>query len=661
MLIALLLGSITAFACAAPSARAEDDPALPEGARWEVQQPDAPLPAGINLPGFKPEVDFKYPIGFTGIADDARVPVVCLQKYNPFKEYKRNDNCTILGGAIYRRDIIPATAKKIVGSATDSYGDDAKKSAVASMEKMMGAVTWAWTTPLFNPQLAKVTQAQGTGKDAVCEGPETTTREGLVGDKCYQVVTPLRSMQKDFDPIIGGLMVLAILIGCARVSIEMRADGLLAVLRAIATTIVVAGLLAVVVQVVLAITDSLTVSIMASAPGPNDPGLQNVAAMGEVLKSPQFAGIGLIAVLVIGLLVMFAAAAQIALMVFRMAVIPALVVFAPVAAATSSTQVGAQWLKKSLMYLLAFVIYKPVAAATYVLGLRLLSFSGSTEQLKGPQGEVWAITQVIAAGTLMLLTVALLPVLLKFLVPVAGAGMSSMFSGAAVAGGVAAGAVAVGSAVGSSGVLSGAGMAARGAATAGAPMAGGPVGAAGTGAPATGSGTGGSAGTAGGGSPTGAASTTSTAGAASTTSTAGAAGGEGTGAVKQPAGELEGSPAGAGDRPALDPPPGEGGGDVVKSPARAHGPGSGWGETGAGSSGGAGPQGAGSSGTGSGSAEPGVAGPTGPAGQSGPAGSSGPAGATGSGGTARGGVGRGVGTGFGDVGTRMMDEEPGDV
>ncbi|WP_141211173.1 hypothetical protein [Enemella dayhoffiae] len=547
----------------------------------------------------------EYPV--TGALDPVEVP--CLKKYKPLSP--QYSACVQLALKAQRSEMAKDAAQSLVSGTKDSFGEDAKRSAVASMLTMMGAVTWAWTTPMFNPKVAEVKGSQGTGKDAVCDGPEATTRVGLVGDKCYQPVTPIRSIQRDFDPIIAGLMVLAILIGCAKVSIQLRGDGLVDIARAIATTIVVAGLLAIVVQVVLSITDSLAISLMAGAPGPNDPGLQNVAAMGEVMKSPEFGGIGLVGMLVMSFLVIFAAVAQIAMMILRMAVIPALVVFAPIAASTSSTRIGSQWLQKTLMYLLAFVIYKPVAAATYVLGLRMLAFAGSSEQLKGPQGEVAAIVQVIGAGVLMFLTVALMPVLLKFLVPVAGAGMSSMFSGAAVAGGVATGAVALGSmaSAGGSSAASGAGMASSGAASGGRMMAGA---AAGGGVSAGGSGSVSGTGPAGsgGGAPSGAASVPPETGSE-------AKGAQGAGASSDPgASDGGGELSGSGPRPELESGTGAGDGSAVEpSPARPmSGSGSAGGSEPSGSAPPAGVTGTGSRGSGASSgSEPAAAGSSAPA------------------------------------------------
>lgn len=143
-------------------------------------------------------------------------------------------------------------------------------------------------------------------------------------------------------------------------------------------------------------------------------------------------------------------------MLVRGVMIAILVAFLPVLAASSASESGDQAWKKAQGYLLAFLLFKPVAAVILALGLLMIATPPDFADLD----EAGVSLFQAMTGIMTLIMVALaLPTLIKFVVPVAAAGTSAAFSGGAVA----AGAVAAGAAVVAIGATGGAAAAGAGA------------------------------------------------------------------------------------------------------------------------------------------------------------------------------------------------------
>lgn len=142
--------------------------------------------------------------------------------------------------------------------------------------------------------------------------------------------------------------------------------------------------------------------------------------------------------------------ANVLLMLVRGVMITIIMAFLPVLAASSGTEMGNQAFKKAQAYLLAFILFKPIAAVIYALGILLLKDQAPNGTSLDAYGQ--AIYQIGVGVLTLLMACALLPTLIKFIVPVAAQGVSGMFSGA----GLAAGAVAAGAAVVTLGATAGA-------------------------------------------------------------------------------------------------------------------------------------------------------------------------------------------------------------
>lgn len=143
-------------------------------------------------------------------------------------------------------------------------------------------------------------------------------------------------------------------------------------------------------------------------------------------------------------------------MLVRGVMIAILVAFLPILAASSASDAGDQAWKKAQGYLLAFLLFKPIAAVILALGLLLIGNPPTFTDLD----EAGVSLFQAMTGIMTLIMVALaLPTLIKFVVPVAAAATSAAFSGGAVA----AGAVAAGAAVVAIGATGGAAAAGAGA------------------------------------------------------------------------------------------------------------------------------------------------------------------------------------------------------
>lgn len=150
----------------------------------------------------------------------------------------------------------------------------------------------------------------------------------------------------------------------------------------------------------------------------------------------------------LGLILTCGALATFFFMLFRNVMMTISMAILPTVAAASGTEAGMQAFKKMNGWLLAFVLFKPVAAVIYALGLYFManpvSLFDSAEEALGDAGKV------LMGLAILILAALALPALIKFLVPVAAHG-SGAFSGGAALGTavtVAAGAAVIGATAG---------------------------------------------------------------------------------------------------------------------------------------------------------------------------------------------------------------------
>jgi len=146
-----------------------------------------------------------------------------------------------------------------------------------------------------------------------------------------------------------------------------------------------------------------------------------------VLAAVQQPGI----IILLGIVVIIAQVIQLGLILIRNAMIVILAGVLPLAAAAGNTQIGRQWWQKSFAWLLAFVLYKPVAALIYAASFKM----ASKDQDLATQ---------LSGIFMMLLAIFALPALMRFMVPATAAmsgGNAGAMAGAVVGAALATGAV----------------------------------------------------------------------------------------------------------------------------------------------------------------------------------------------------------------------------
>lgn len=158
--------------------------------------------------------------------------------------------------------------------------------------------------------------------------------------------------------------------------------------------------------------------------------------------------------IVAGIIAMLVSLVQICLLIVRSALSVLLAGTLPLAYSATNTQWGRQWSQKHASWLIAFVLYKPVAATIYAAAFKVTG-SALTGKL---EGVAESIVGLMSGLVLMVAALFALPAMMRLIVPAVGAASAggAMFAGAAV-GGAASGAVNMGSRMAARGGGSGGG------------------------------------------------------------------------------------------------------------------------------------------------------------------------------------------------------------
>lgn len=185
----------------------------------------------------------------------------------------------------------------------------------------------------------------------------------------------------------------------------------------------------------------------------------------KILMKSRSAGDLQIFVIVGGIIALIVSLIQICLLVVRSALSVLLAGTLPLAYSATNTQWGKQWSQKHASWLIAFVLYKPVAATIYAAAFKVTG-SALTGKL---EGAAESIVGLMSGLVLMVAALFALPAMMRLIVPAVGAASAggAMFAGAAV-GGAASGAINMGSRMAGKGGGSGGGSGAAGAGGSGA-------------------------------------------------------------------------------------------------------------------------------------------------------------------------------------------------
>ena len=204
------------------------------------------------------------------------------------------------------------------------------------------------------------------------------------------------------------LAVCGVLVGCGRMAWEQRADAGRDVVRSLVVYVAVSGAGVSVIALAVSASDQFSTWIISQSVH----GAFGVQLIGLLGLSAASSGFGAILVIILGLLALLASLLQILLMVIRGGMLVILCGILPTAAAFTGTQAGRQWFRKSIGWLIAFILYKPAAAIVYATAFRLAS-----SNVFGSGG----LLNVITGLALMLLALLALPALMRFVTPMVGA------------------------------------------------------------------------------------------------------------------------------------------------------------------------------------------------------------------------------------------------
>jgi hypothetical protein len=220
--------------------------------------------------------------------------------------------------------------------------------------------------------------------------------------------------------LVLALMVASILVAGVKLALTQRFEHVQDLAAALTRVLLVSLAAGMLTAAGVELGDAYTEWILAEA----DLDLQNMAVLEAVAGQPFI-------VLILGVVVILAQIIQLLLMLARNALLLLLVGVLPVAAAASNTMMGRQWWSKAVAWLIAWVLYKPVAATIYAASFEMAS-----------EGQDVA-TQMAGLMSILLALFAL-PAMMRFLVPAtaaAASGNAGAMAGAMVGAGVATGAV----------------------------------------------------------------------------------------------------------------------------------------------------------------------------------------------------------------------------
>ncbi len=300
------------------------------------------------------------------------------------------------------------------GAASSVAGDVVTmvaKAIVGSLLQLAAAMSTLWISVVPSPTVGDATTGSAAGTSAV--------------------------LQADLVPIVSLVVVGSIIVGGVKIAIEEQkyeqGRHLMAyIVRFVVWSTLGGGLCALLV----AASDSIADFFVAQASSGSVTFGDHVAQMlGLAASGGGAAGflVGLAGALataflaiLLGLWGLIASFIEIVIMFMRSIMLILLVGTLPLAAACSNSDMGRQWLKKSIAWIIAFACYKPAAAVLYAAAFQF-----------GVQGS--SVIGLVEGFTVLLMSVLALPAMLRFLVPLTAsltAGGSSAAAYIAGAGGM---------------------------------------------------------------------------------------------------------------------------------------------------------------------------------------------------------------------------------
>lgn len=183
-------------------------------------------------------------------------------------------------------------------------------------------------------------------------------------------------MDSYLSPLVLAIAVIAVLVAATKMILTRKANPLLPVGQGIFVVIVVQAIGLPLADLLIRLFDIWSEWVITDA---REQGVD--ARLIEVMTFGQYSGggepdpdtnlaamwAGVILVIIFGIVVLFIAAIQIILMIFREAVIIILAAMLPLAAVGMLMQSTASWLQKVVSWMLSLILYKPTVATIYAI------------------------------------------------------------------------------------------------------------------------------------------------------------------------------------------------------------------------------------------------------------------------------------------------------
>lgn len=236
------------------------------------------------------------------------------------------------------------------------------------------------------------------------------------------------SLRADMSWYVAGFAILGFFIGLIKlVTSQDVKNSLIGLATPIVNLILATTAYAVGIGVLLTASDEFSRWIVERSTGGDVDLTQMLTSGTALLASPGTA-------FLLFILLLLGAVINLLFMYFRDVMFLILSAFIVVLAAGSGSEQGRQAWRKANGWLVALLLFKPVAAGIYSLGFRMLV------QGSAPEGKEATVTEAmhstLIALLILLLAALALPALIKFIVPAAGVGAGAFSGGAALGAGV---------------------------------------------------------------------------------------------------------------------------------------------------------------------------------------------------------------------------------
>jgi hypothetical protein len=227
-------------------------------------------------------------------------------------------------------------------------------------------------------------------------------------DGTIEPSAPVALLQGSLAWYTAAIAVVAVLLAAGRMAWQHRGQPLIDLLRGLGTLVLVSAASLTVVTLLVGAADAFSVWILSSVTP--DVG----ASLTSLVVLPQDGDVPVVLLLFLDSIVMIGAVVQVVLLVGRGVVLVLLTGLLPLTAAGTSTDAGRAVFNRTLAWLLAFVLYQPVAASIYAVVI-----------LVAPSQQSSPVLATITGATGLILALVALPALLRLLRPAVTVALST--------------------------------------------------------------------------------------------------------------------------------------------------------------------------------------------------------------------------------------------